>query len=122
TRRLLGSLIVTGIEQAALSRKEEPARSRQPYYFYIDKFQNFSANEGSALTLAQILSESRKFGLHLTLAHQTLGQMENTRLVSALSNIGTKVVFAVDREDAEIMAKKLFVVGGEEVKHEVENE
>jgi hypothetical protein len=122
TRRLLGSLIVTGLEQAALSRKDEPARVRRPYYFYVDEFQDFSANEGSAMTLAQILSESRKFGLHLTLAHQTLGQMENARLVSALSNIGTKIVFTVDRSDAEIMAKKLFAVDGEEIKHEVENE
>lgn len=122
TRRLLGSLIVTGIEQAALARKDEPARSRRSFYFYIDEFQDFSANEGSAITLAQILSESRKFGLHLTLAHQTLGQMENTHLVSALGNVGVKIVFAVDRTDAEVMVKKLFVVGSERIKHEVPDE
>lgn len=122
TRRLLGSLIVTGIEQAALSRKDELARSRRAFYFYIDEFQDFTANEGSAITLAQILSESRKFGLHLTLAHQTLGQMDNSHLVSALGNVGVKAVFAVDRTDAEIMVKKLFLVGSERVKHEVEDE
>lgn len=122
TRRLLGSLIVTGLEQAALSRKEEPARNRRPFYFYIDEFQDFCANESSTTTLAHILSESRKFGLHLTLAHQTLGQMPSDRMRSALGNIGTKVVFAVDRTDAEVMAKKLFFVDGEEIKHEVENE
>jgi len=122
TRRLLGSLIVTGIEQAALSRKDELTRERRPFYFYIDEFQDFVANEGSVMTLAQILSESRKFGLHLTLAHQTLGQMTSERMRAALGNIGTKVVFAVDREDAEIMAKKLFSVNGERIKHEVENE
>ena len=66
---------MTGIEQAALSRKGEPARSRRPFYFYIDEFQDFCATESSAVTLAQILSESRKFGLHLTLVHQTLGQL-----------------------------------------------
>ena len=122
TRRLLGSLIVTGIEQAALTRKHEPTRSRRPFYFYIDEFQDFSANEGSALTLAQILSESRKFGLHLTLAHQTLGQMDNGHLVSALGNVGIKIVFAVDRTDAEVMVKKLFAMGSERVKHLVEDE
>lgn len=122
TRRLLGSLIVTGIEQAALSRKDEPTRTRRPFYFYIDEFQDFSANEGSAITLAQILSESRKFGLHLTLAHQTLGQMDNAHLVSALGNVGVKVVFAVDRSDAEVMVKKLFAIGSERVKHLVEDE
>ena len=121
TRRLLGSLIVTGIEQAALSRKDEPIRTRKPFYFYIDEFQDFVANEGSALTLSHILSEARKFGLHLTLAHQILGQMTSLRMQSALGNIGTKIVFAADRFDAEIMAKKLFQVSGEEVKHEVED-
>lgn len=122
TRRLLGSLIVTGIEQAALSRKDELTRSRRPFYFYIDEFQDFAANEGSAITLAQILSESRKFGLHLTLAHQTLGQMSNAHLISALGNVGVKAVFAVDRTDAEIMVKKLFLVGSERIKHEVTDE
>lgn len=122
TRRLLGSLIVTGIEQAALSRKDEPARSRRPFFFYIDEFQDFCANEGSATTLSQILSETRKFGLHLTLAHQTLGQMPGERLRAALGNIGTKIVFAADRDDAEVMARKLFFASGENIKHEVENE
>ncbi len=121
TRKLLGSLIVTGIEQAALSRKDEAVRSRRPFYFYIDEFQDFVANEGSVMTLAQILSESRKFGLHLTLAHQTIGQMTSERLQVALGNIGTKIVFAVDRTDAELMAKKLFQISGDEVKHEVED-
>lgn len=122
TRKLLGSLIVTGIEQAALSRKNESLRERRPFYFYIDEFQDFCANEGSVVTFAQILSESRKFGLHLTLAHQTLGQMVSERMRSALGNIGTKIVFAVDRIDAEIMAKKLFQPDSERIKHEVENE
>jgi hypothetical protein len=122
TRRLLGSLIVAGVEQAALSRKDEVARARRPFFFYVDEFQDFCANESSVTTLSQILSESRKFGLHLTLAHQTLGQMTSERLRTALGNVGTKVVFAVDRTDAEIMAKKMFLVNGEEIKHEVENE
>lgn len=122
TRRLLGSLIMTGIEQAALSRKDEPARTRRPFYCFVDEFQDFAAIEGSAITLAQILSESRKFGLHLTLAHQTLGQMDNAHLISALGNVGVKAVFAVDRVDAEIMVKKLFFVESERVKHEIEDE
>ncbi len=119
TRRLLGSLITIGIEQAALSRKTEDKRARTPFYFYIDEFQDFAANEGSDKTLATILSEARKFGLHLTLAHQTLGQISSERMPAALGNIGTKIVFAIDRLDAEIMAKKLFLVDGEQVKHEV---
>ena len=119
TRRLLGSLLVIGIEQAALSRKNEPTRRRLPFYFYLDEFQQFVANEGSATTLSQILSEARKFGLHLTLAHQTLGQMTSDYLRAALGNIQTKIIFGVDREDAEVLAKKLFTTSGEEIKHTV---
>jgi Type IV secretion-system coupling protein DNA-binding domain len=118
----LGSLIVTGIEQAALSRKEEESRSRRPFYLYIDEFADFVASEGSVMTFAHILSEARKFGLSLTLAHQTLSQMSSERIKGALGNIGTKIVFAVDRDDAEIMAKKLFMISGEDIKHEVEDE
>ncbi len=120
TRRLVGSLVVTGMEMAALSRKDR-AEVRQPFYLFLDEFQDFCANEGAAKTLAQILSECRKFGLHLHLAHQTLGQVQQ-RIASALGNVGIKVVFAVDREDAEVMAKKLFTVDTEAVKHEAQTE
>lgn len=122
TRHLLGSLIVTGLEQAALSRKDQSRGGRRPFYFYIDEFQDFVANEGSAITLAQILSEARKFGLHMTLAHQTLGQMTSERMRAALGNIQTKIVFGVDREDAEVLGRKLFQVDGEEIKHTVPDE
>ena len=119
TRRLLGSLLVTGLEQAARSRKDDK-RKRSPYYFCIDEFQDFCANDGGAQTLAQILSESRKFGLHLTLAHQTLSQL-NERMTGALGNIQLKVVFGVSRSDAEILASHLFQVDGEQIKHMVED-
>jgi hypothetical protein len=119
TRRLLGSLVVTGMEMAALSRKD--SSHRRPFYLFLDEFQDFCANDGAAKTLAQILSECRKFGLYLHLAHQTLGQIHQ-RVSSALGNVGIKVVFAVDREDAEVMARKLFTVDTEAVKHEAQTE
>jgi len=119
TRRLVGSLIVTGMELAALSRKRHAGR--RPFYLFLDEFQDFCANAGAAKTLAQILSECRKFGLFLHLAHQTLGQVPE-RVSSALGNVGIKVVFAVDREDAEVMARKLFMVDTEEIKHEAQTE
>ncbi len=122
TRRLLGSLIVTGLELAALSRKDiARTEARRPFYFYIDEFQDFCANAGSIKTFSQILSECRKFGLHLTLAHQTLSQLDQ-RMIGALGNIQLKLVFAVDRNDAEILARKLFSVDGERVKHVVNDE
>lgn len=123
TRRLIGSLIVTGIEQAAMSRteltKEEIARAR--CFMYLDEFQDFCAGEGSVKTLAQILSETRKFGLHLTLAHQTLGQL-HPRLIAALTNCGVKVVFTVSRRDAEVLVKDLFAVDTDAIKHDAQTE
>ncbi len=120
TRRLMGSLVVTGMEMAALSRKDQTGK-RNPFYLFLDEFQDFCANDGAAKTLAQILSECRKFGLHLHLAHQTLGQVQE-RVSSALGNVGIKVVFSVDREDAEVMSRKLFTVDTEAVKHEAQTD
>ncbi len=120
TRRLVGSLITIGMEMAAMSRIDETGE-RRPFYLFIDEFQDFSANEGAAKTLAQILSECRKFGLYLHLAHQTLGQLHH-RISSALGNVGIRVVFSIDREDAVIMASKLFSVDTEAVKHEAPTE
>src|SRR6185503_12482679 len=120
TRRLVGSLVTTGMEMAAMSRIDEVGE-RRGFYLFIDEFQDFSANEGAAKTLAQILSECRKFGLYLHLAHQTLGQLHH-RISSALGNVGIKVVFSIDRNDAEVMAPKLFTVDTEQVKHEAQTE
>jgi TraM recognition site of TraD and TraG len=104
TRRLIGNLVTTGIEQAATSRAED----RRHFYLYLDEFQDFCANDGGSKTLAQILSECRKYNLHIHLAHQTLGQIQN-RVETALGNVGIKVVFGLDYEDAQVMARKLFV-------------
>ncbi len=120
TRRLVGSLVTTGMEMAAMSRIDEIGE-RRPFYLFIDEFQDFSANEGAAKTLAQILSECRKFGLYLHLAHQTLGQLHQ-RISTALGNVGIRVVFSIDREDAQIMAPKLFSVDTEAVKHDAPTE
>jgi len=120
TRRLLGSLMVTGIEQAALSRKD--SRERRPFFLIIDEFQDYCANEGSVQTLAKILSECRKFRLHMALAHQTLSQIGSRRLQGALENAQIKVIFGTGRETAEAIARDLFTPDLEEVKHEVEDE
>jgi hypothetical protein len=104
TRRLIGSLISTGFEQAALTRANE----RRHFYLYLDEFQEFTANDGGTQTLAHILSQCRKYNLHLLLAHQTLGQIQS-RVESALGNVNVKVAFRLDYEDARALAHKLFV-------------
>lgn len=118
TRRLVGSLIVTGLEQAARARRDT-RQGRTPFYFTIDEFQDFCANDGAVQTLSQILSECRKYGLHMTLAHQTLAQV-NERMLGALGNIQLKAIFGVARADAEILTRQVFQADSERVKHEVE--
>jgi hypothetical protein len=121
TRRLLGSLIVTGLEQAAFTRKDVAKEGRPPFFFLIDEFQDYCANAGSVQTLARILSECRKFGLHLGLAHQTLSQVGG-RLQGALENAGIKVIFGTGRQTARALVEELFIPDPEAVKHQVEDE
>ncbi|MHB1356694.1 MAG: type IV secretory system conjugative DNA transfer family protein [Anaerolineae bacterium] len=107
TRRLLGSLIVTGLEQAALSRTNVPSPARRPCYLIMDEFQDYVAHEGSEQTFSQILSECRKFGLHLIMAHQHLGQLGST-LQGALENAQLRVVFGVGRQTARVLVEEVF--------------
>lgn len=99
--RLLGSMLVTRIFLAAMSRADLPAeklRQLPHFYFYVDEFQNF-ANE----TFAEILSESRKYKLNLTIAHQYIEQMEEPVRDAVFGNVGTTVVFRVGPFDAEVL-------------------
>jgi hypothetical protein len=107
TRRLLGSLIVTGFEQAALSRQEIAPQARRRFYLILDEFQQYSAQEGSEQTLAQILCECRKFGLPMILAHQHYGQV-GAGLQGALENAQIKAIFGVGRQTAQVLAGELF--------------
>lgn len=103
---LLGLIIVTKLQVAALSRADLPESERKPFYLYIDEFQNFITP-----SIATILSEARKYQLGLIVAHQYMGQLEqpkgNTEIRDAvLGNAGTIVNFRIGVEDAEIMAKE----------------
>ena len=114
-------MLVTGLEQAAASRFDTPRAERRPCYTYIDEFQDFAANPGSVKSLAQILSECRKFGLHLTLAHQNLSQL-TPRMLGAIGNIQTRVIFGVARRDAEWFAREVGQVDVGAIKHAVQTE
>ena len=99
--RLLGSMLVTRIFLAAMSRADRSSAElkRLPhFYFYVDEFQNF-ANE----TFAEILSESRKYKLNLTIAHQYIEQMEEEVRDAVFGNVGTTVTFRVGPFDAEVL-------------------
>jgi hypothetical protein len=124
SQRLIGNLITTGIEQAAFSRHNIPPAQRRPYYLYIDEFHDYSASAVSSTTLAKILSGARKFGLFLTLSHQTLGQLSPHTRSAVLGNVWTKVIFGVAEEDAQELAR-LVSLGNIDltaVKHAAQND
>ena len=99
---LLGSLVMTKLQQMAMSRARMNAAQRRPFYCYIDEFQHFITP-----SLTEILSGARKYGLGLVLAHQDLKQLERDKDVanSVLSNAFTRVVFRVGDSDSRTLAE-----------------
>lgn len=103
--RLLGGMIVTKIQLAAMGRVEIPESERKDFFLYVDEFQNFATE-----SFANILSEARKYRLALILAHQYVNQLifdGNTTVRDAIfGNVGTIVSFRVGAEDAEALEKE----------------
>jgi hypothetical protein len=104
---LLGSLVVSTLGLAAFSRAEANPAERQPYFVYLDEFHNFTT-----LMLANMMSELRKYGLGLVLAHQYLQQLEPDIRHAVLGNAGTIVSFRVGPEDATLIADELQPIFG----------
>jgi len=100
---LLGSLLVSHIALAGLSRADLPLERRRDFYLYLDEFQTFAT-----LTLATMLSELRKFRVSLTLAHQYLGQLAPEIRDAVFGNVGTFIAFRVGALDAPTIARELY--------------
>ena len=98
---VLGSLIVSTIGLAAFSRAETPTDARRPFILYLDEFHNFTT-----LMLASVMSELRKYGVGLVLAHQYMHQLEPDIRHAVLGNAGTIISFRVGPEDATILASE----------------
>jgi len=99
--KLLGSLIVTKVQLAAMSRVDIAERERKDFFLYVDEFQNFATS-----SFAAILSEARKYRLSLVLGHQYIAQMEEDVRDAVFGNMGTIVSFRVGPEDAEFLEKE----------------
>lgn len=99
--RLLGGMLITKIQLAAMERVDIPEPDRKDFMFYVDEFQNFATE-----SFANILSEARKYRLDLIMAHQYMEQLEEEVLAAVIGNVGTTVVFRVGSTDAEILAKE----------------
>ena len=84
--RMFGTIIVTRLMMAALAREEIPEEERRDFYLFVDEFQNFTTP-----TIANLLSEARKYRLSLTLANQTLYQLEDEIADAVLGNAGSLV-------------------------------
>lgn len=101
---LLGSMIITKIYLAAMSRAdvhESGLRKLPNFYLFVDEFQSF-ANE----SFADILSEARKYKLNLTIAHQYIEQMSEEVRAAVFGNVGTMIAFRVGAFDAEVLEKE----------------
>ncbi|MCL2174081.1 type IV secretion system DNA-binding domain-containing protein [Candidatus Saccharibacteria bacterium] len=97
---ILGALMVTKIQLAAMSRSDIPnIDDRRPFYLYVDEFQNFATD-----SFAVILSEARKYGLNLTVANQYVSQMSESVRNAVFGNVGTIISMRVSAEDAPLLA------------------
>ncbi len=116
--KLLGLIVVSKIQMAAMSRADIPEEQRKDFYLYVDEFQNFVTD-----SFATILSEARKYRLNLIMAHQFISQLSvekegSSKIDSSMrdavfGNTGTMISFRIGVEDAEIMAKEFAPVFNE---------
>ena len=98
---ILGSLLVTKIQLAAMSRADIPnIDDRRPFYLYVDEFQNFATD-----SFAVILSEARKYGLNLTVANQYISQMAEPVRDAVFGNVGSMISFRVSPDDSPFLIK-----------------
>jgi hypothetical protein len=102
---LLGGLLITKLQLAAMSRVNMPESERNDFYLYVDEFQNFTTD-----SFGTILSEARKYRLNLVLAHQYIAQLTENgsfKIKNAVfGNVGTMICFRVGSEDSEILEKE----------------
>jgi hypothetical protein len=95
---LLGSLLTTQFQLAAMARVNQPEHERRDFYLFIDEFQNFSTD-----AFASILAEARKYRLCLALSHQYIDQLSLPVRQAVFGNVGTLVSFRVGHADAAVL-------------------
>lgn len=98
---LLGAMMITKIQLAAMERVDIPEEERNDFYLYVDEFQNFATE-----SFTNILSEARKYRLNLILANQYITQFEETVRDAIFGNAGTIISFRVGAMDAEFLEKE----------------
>lgn len=99
---LLGGMIITKLQLAAMSRADTKSEDRTDFFLYVDEFQHFATE-----SFATILSEARKYKLNLTMANQYIAQMEDVVREAVFGNVGTIITFRVGAQDAGFLEKEL---------------
>ena len=100
--RLLGAMIITRLQLAAMERVDILESARRDFYLYVDEFQNFATE-----SFANILSEARKYRLNLIIAHQYIEQLDEVVRPAVFGNVGTIVCFRVGGGDGELLEPEL---------------
>lgn len=98
---LLGAMMITKIQLAAMGRVNIPESDRKDFFLYVDEFQNFATE-----AFASILSEARKYRLNLTMAHQYIEQLSEEVRSAVFGNVGTIMSFRIGASDAAVLAKE----------------
>ncbi|MDZ4221640.1 MAG: type IV secretion system DNA-binding domain-containing protein [Patescibacteria group bacterium] len=98
---LLGAMLITKIQMAAMSRVDIGEETREDFYLYVDEFQNFATE-----SFANILSEARKYRLNLIIAHQYIEQLDELVQAAVFGNVGTMMLFRIGGTDAEVLVKE----------------
>jgi len=99
--QLLGSLLITQFQTAALGRAKQPIETRTPYTIFIDEMHSFIT-----LSFADILAESRKYGLALFLTHQYIEQLSDPIRAAIFGNVGTLISFRIGAADAAVLEQE----------------
>ncbi len=100
---LLGGMFLSAIQLAALARATIPEHERRLFTVYCDEAHSFVT-----LSIADILSESRKYGLSLFLTHQYINQFDPDIREAIFGNVGTLISFRVGASDGEYLAKEFY--------------
>jgi len=99
--QILGAMLITKFQLAAMQRAQIPEAKRRDFYLYVDEFQNFATD-----SFVKILSEARMYHLNLVLANQYVAQIPTEVQKAILGNIGTLISFQVGAEDGHLLKRE----------------
>jgi hypothetical protein len=111
---LLGSLVVAGIKQAALTLSSSGSKAQQPVSLYLDNFDSFIEQE----TLENITSETKKFKIGFIGVTKSLQHLPEDFRNNLIINIGTLITFALSKKDGDLLGPQMFPIDGRKVKHQ----